>query len=101
MKGTAKDSQAGPDVVGIWVYKANRTSEYYFDFDTKKWVKNTNPTMTVYSHVVPVTSSGTWSAPISGLAKGWVLSVGIYGCDNVGNCTPDSQVKWAQITLNS
>ena len=100
MKGTAKDSQSGPDVVGIWLYKANRTSEYYFDFDTKKWIK-VNANTEVYAHMVPVTSSGTWSVPVSGLAKGWVLSVGIYGCDKVGNCTPNGQDKWAQITLNS
>ena len=105
IRGVAKDSQSGPDVAGVYAVKQSISSGAlaYYNFSTRKWVGardgQTIPDSAV--GVAPVTSTGIWSVPISGLAKNYYLQVGYFAMDKVGNMSNDGYPKWSQITLSS
>ncbi|MCY1142730.1 hypothetical protein OWR29_32450 [Actinoplanes sp. Pm04-4] len=90
-KGTGRDSQSGADIAQVIAFKYNASSDYYYNFTSKKWVKITNPAADLpdaAAAITPVTSSGTWSVPASGLSKGYHLEVYYWVFDKVGNVSP-------------
>ncbi|MGK5679476.1 hypothetical protein [Actinoplanes sp. URMC 104] len=101
IRGTGRDSQSGPDVAQVAAFKYNASSDYYFNFYTKKWVRITNPDADLPDEAYglsTVNSAGVWSVPISGLSKGFKLEAWYWVFDKVGN---PSKGKWATVTMTS
>lgn len=88
IQGKASDSQSGPDVVGVQLWKYNNTTDYYYDFSSRKWVSYHGQAVPQTAQALtPVSSSGAWKVTSSGLSKGYNLQVYYYAWDKVGNST--------------
>ncbi|WP_249999480.1 hypothetical protein [Actinoplanes sp. M2I2] len=90
VRGSASDSESGPDVVSLVVYKWNNGGDYVYNFGTKKWIKLTGRSWdelpASVENLAPVAANGTWaSKPIAGLAKGWHFEIWPIAIDKVGN----------------
>ncbi|MCO8272639.1 hypothetical protein M1L60_18755 [Actinoplanes sp. TRM 88003] len=100
-KGTGRDSQSGADIVEVIAFKWKGETVYYYNFETKKWVKVTDPTAYLPDGAIalsPVTAAGTWSVPASGITKGYHLEVDYWVYDKVGNVSAD---KYATAFISS
>ncbi|AGZ46384.1 hypothetical protein [Actinoplanes friuliensis] len=88
VKGTAKDLQIGIDAVGVQLWRWTSSSDYYYNFSTKKWVKFNPDSTTVPNAALswrPVDSKGNWSVGVSGMAKGYTIEVDYAAVDRAGN----------------
>jgi 5'-nucleotidase len=102
VKGTATDSQAGVDFIGVILWRYNSSAEYVYNFANKTWIKHTSASQTLPSTVwayPTVSSAGAWSVATSGLSKGWTFEVDYYGADKVGNEPED--LSWVSYSLTS
>ncbi|MEV4349232.1 hypothetical protein AB0J83_32650 [Actinoplanes sp. NPDC049596] len=103
IRGTAHDSQSGADLAAVWLWKYNTAGvEYYYNFGAKTWVRYTGQSLDNVPESVwgmsAVSAAGTWSVPVKGLTKGWIIEPQYQAADKVGNW---SDLTWRQITLNS
>jgi hypothetical protein len=88
IKGKAADSQSGPDLVAVQLLKWNSTTEYYFDFTSRKWVKYTGQDLPDSEMALAkVDSAGNWQVTNTGLTKGYTLEVYYLAADKAGNAT--------------
>ncbi|MGA5303448.1 PKD domain-containing protein [Nucisporomicrobium flavum] len=88
VQGTAKDSQIGIEDVGIQLWKWTSTKDYYYNFQTAKWVKYTPGVTNIPNAAVKwvgVNSSGVWKTSVAGLSKGYYLEVDYVAYDKAGN----------------
>ncbi|MEU4213899.1 hypothetical protein [Actinoplanes sp. NPDC026623] len=101
VQGTAKDGQIGMDAVGVQLFKWSTTTDYYYNFTTKKWVKY-NPGSTTIPNAAlawrTVDSAGVWKVAVAGLSKGYTLEVDYFALDRAGNASP---WKWRAQKLTS
>jgi hypothetical protein len=103
IRGTARDSQSGPDVAFVFLWRYNTAgTEYYYNFGARSWVRYTNQNLNTLPDSVwgqpTVSASGTWSVPVTGLSKGWIIEPQYQAVDKVGNW---SGLNYRQVTLNS
>ncbi|XVV12270.1 hypothetical protein ACQP2X_46940 [Actinoplanes sp. CA-131856] len=103
IRGTASDSQSGADIAAVFLWKYNTAGvEYYYNFGARSWVRYTGQNLNTLPDSVfgmsAVSASGTWSVPVTGLTKGWIIEPQYQAADKVGNW---SVLNWRQITLNS
>jgi hypothetical protein len=97
LHGKAYDSESGVDVVGVQVYKWAGTTDYYYNFASRSWVKYTSTTVLPEGAraLRPTDAGGNWSTPVAGLTKGWTIEVIWYAWDKVGNLSDDHYVVYA------
>ncbi|SNY04985.1 hypothetical protein [Paractinoplanes atraurantiacus] len=103
IRGTAGDTQSGADIAAVFLWKYNTSGvEYYYNFGARSWVRYTGQNLNTLPDSVfgmsAVSASGTWSVPVTGLTKGWIIEPQYQAADKVGNW---SDLSWRQITLNS
>ncbi|GAA2647706.1 PKD domain-containing protein [Paractinoplanes durhamensis] len=97
VRGKASDSESGVDVVGVQLYRWTATTDYYYNFTTKAWVKYIygQSVPSAAASLRPVDASGNWSVAVAGQAKGYTLEVIAYAWDKVGNLSSDVYVDYA------
>ncbi|MEU8815855.1 hypothetical protein [Actinoplanes sp. NPDC048796] len=103
IRGTARDSQSGADLAAVFLWKYNTAGvEYFYNFGAKTWVRYTGQNLNALPDSVfgmsAVSAAGTWSVPVKGLTKGWIIEPQYQAADKVGNW---SELNWRQITLSS
>ncbi len=102
IRGTGRDTQSGTDIAQVVAFKYNSTGVFYYDFYSKKWVKapaDPNQDLPVTAGgLSKISSTGTWSVPITGLSKGWKLEAWYWVFDQVGNISVD---KYATVSMTS
>lgn len=101
IKGKARDSQSGPDEVGVrlWRWKSSSDVDYMFDFATRKWLVNKEDMPATTWAYLPVDAAGNWHFYTSGLTKGWNFELDYYVMDKVGNHTAlDGDYIWYSLT---
>ncbi|MEU4239253.1 hypothetical protein [Actinoplanes sp. NPDC026619] len=90
LRGRATDSESGIDVVGVQIWKWTSSTQWYYNFDNRTWVKDTGQNLPAAAQAQrPTDASGNWTAPVAGLGKGYSIQVLIYTWDKVGNLSDD------------
>jgi hypothetical protein len=89
VRGTAGDSQSGADFVSmqIWIYNAK--ADYYYDFDSRKFVKYTTAAAVSdgVEYRAPVVANH-WNGPSVAVPKGYYFEVWYWVADKAGNTFP-------------
>ena len=95
ISGRAGDGESGPDVVGVELWRFNGTTEYYYDFAARRWVKDTGGELPYSAQgLAGVDSGGSWRMPSSGLVKGYTFEVWYSAWDKVGNSTEPAHTSY-------
>ncbi len=88
VSGTATDSGSGPAKAVFYLVELRGST--YYAYQSGKWVAASNLADAKEKAIritAPVSSTGTWSASVTGVAKG-ILRVYWSGADKVGNWAP-------------